>query len=126
MCWLLFLCTKARQNCFFSAPKEIKPGAVYLLGDGDVRTDDAFFPAAYFHFLLVNVLHGGGLYREKYSDLERLGSLTLVNFLRCLLAKSATNDHIPKQLHLHARDMEGRMFYIKKKRSSQYQVSILQ
>lgn len=90
-----------------------------------MRTDYALFPAAYFHFLLVNVLHGGGLYREKYSDLKRLGFLTLVNFLRCLLAKSATNDHISKQLHLHARDMEGRMFCIKK-RSSQYQVSILQ
>lgn len=125
MCWLLLLCTKARQNCLFSAPKEIKPEAVYLLGDGDMRTDDALFPAAYFRFLLVNVLHGGGLYRAKYSDLKRLGSLTLVNFLRCLLAKSATNYHISKQLHLHARDMEGRMFCIKK-RSSQYQVSILQ
>lgn len=60
---------------------------------------------------------------EKCSKPKHLGSLTLANFLRRLLAKSATDGHISKQFHLCASNMEGRIFCLKKL-SNQYQVSL--
>lgn len=42
-----------------------------------------------FPFYLVNVFHGGRLCMEKSSNPDCPGSLTLTDFLKCLLAGSA-------------------------------------
>lgn len=50
---------------------------------------------------------------EKCSNPKCPGSLTLADFLKCLLAKSATVVCISKLYYLCASDMEGRMFCLK-------------
>lgn len=45
----------------------------------------------------MNVLHGGGLGVEQCSNPKYPGALMLADFLKCLLAKSATDGHISKQ-----------------------------
>lgn len=50
---------------------------------------------------------------EKCRNPKRPAALTLADFLKCLLAKSATDGRVSKRFHLRASDMEGRIFCLK-------------